>query len=1161
MAEPDDKAFLKKYGTYKPQTTSVPVATIRPVISFESAEESAARQADEQRKKSEETRQENTARLAQEAADRAARGEPLAIEEKKRSAFESLFSKYEGDARVQKYQKVLPIYDAMLTVASRPNPSKADDNILITQFSKIKDPTTGVLGGEFETSKDVQTLFDKYRTDLQGLYDPETGFVSPEARKQFIRATKDLVASDRTAYTSARSRYSQVAKTPLYGLNPAEVIGEDFANAYAPEVRSKYIALMGGEPEAGEKGVPGLQVAQGDRIATDRDIEIASLLQGAWQSGKSIDEINALTIQLGTEPLPPETIEALQTDPNRQIRFTPNRSGVREGAGPGMGSAAAAGAVRGFFGNVAEEALSVVSPEAAAKLQAAGEFAQEQYPITTMAGEVVGGALSPLSRVGPGGTILGEAVRGGIYGGIYGAGEPAPDAGILERALPAVVGLTTGAGTGALAQRFLGGGGNVTPAAGQAPVGGIMPEVPTGAVSTAAEESALSQRINDIQTQLRNGVGSPELEQEALALSRQLRDLQTPEYMRPGYVQPPREPLPMSEPTVASSTSEEAILSQRLRGIQDELQTGVGSPQLEQESLAIARRLRWLQTPDYMKVGAVEPPPIPSATPSAAGMTAPVAAAAPEQAAAELGTLINKASGTGGAAKNAQIKLAEQAQINPEAKAAAERLGIDVPADVFSDNPQVRAAIGLTRSLAGSEAEAGFRSAVTNAVDQADNIMREFDAQFVEGAIAPGVVSQRVKDSLTTTRKALNDQADEIYKRVDTLVPKQTIVQMDNLRDELAVIVSEVGEKGLTASEKGLMALVKSKEPIKYGRLAREKSQIGKALKRQESTYGSLDEATLKRLYAALSKDQLDNVGRVAGEEVRRELRGANLIYAKERALGDRIVNAFGADLEGGIANKMRSAITSGAKGEAGDFARLMKTVPDDLRKEVVATALASVARSGRGAEKGGFGFSEFADIYPKLRANPQVYKEIAQALGPKASDTLRDLYQVSKRITEARANVLTTGKANQALVESLNAEGLIARIMDSTMAKRAVGAAAGMGGPIVGAVMPDIMQAMTKGNPDAIRAAGKMFSSPEFQVLLNDVATKGDASERAINQVSMSKPFRSFIATVGIAGNKAKDYLMNVAKSAPTVSTSVLATETTGPETPMAAPTVAMPQ
>jgi hypothetical protein len=822
--------------------------------------------------------------------------------------------------------------------------------------------------------------------------------------------------------------------------------------------------------ETGPRGVPALQIAEGDRISTDRDIEIASLLQGAWQSGKTIEEVNALAIQLGTEPLPAATIDLLKSDTNRQIRWTPNRSGVREGAGPGMGSALAAGSIRGLTGNLAEEALALVDPAAAAKLQAAGEFAQQEYPLTTMAGEVIGGALSPLSRVGPGGTVLGEAVRGGVYGGLYGAGEAAPDAGILERALPAVVGLTTGAGTGALAQRFLGGGGG---AATPSPVGGV------------SEEVALGQRLGELQKAMREGVGSPELEAEALDVARKLRAVQQPSYMAPSGA-------------------------------------GMAAP-----------------------VEAVAPP---------------VAAAAPEEAAAELGTLINKASGTGGAAKNAQIKLAEQAQINPEAKAAAERLGIDVPADVFSDNPQVRAAVGLTRSLAGSEAEAGFKTAVTNAVDQADNIMREFDAQFVEGAIAPGVVSQRVKDSLTTTRKALNDQAGEIYKRVDTLVPKQTPVQMNNLRNELAVIASEVGEKGMTASEKGLMALVASKEPITYGRLAREKSQIGKAMKRQESTYGSLDEATLKRLYAALSRDQLDNVGRVAGEEVRRELRGANLIYAKERALGDRIVNAFGTDLEGGIANKMRSAITSGAKGEAGDFARLMKTVPDDLRKEVVATALASVARSTRGAEKGGFGFSEFADIYPKLRANPQVYKEIAQALGPKASDTLRDLYQVSKRITDARANVLTTGKANQALVESLNAEGIIARVMGSTAGKRAVGGAMGFV-PGAGLVMPEIMEAMSRGNPDAIRAAGKMFSSPEFQGLLNDVATKGDASDRAINQVSMSKPFRSFIATIGVAGSKAKDYLKTVVKSAPATSASVIATETTGPETPMAAPTVTMPQ
>jgi hypothetical protein len=407
--------------------------------------------------------------------------------------------------------------------------------------------------------------------------------------------------------------------------------------------------------------------------------------------------------------------------------------------------------------------------------------------------------------------------------------------------------------------------------------------------------------------------------------------------------------------------------------------------------------------------------------------------------------------------------------------------------------------------------------------------MRDFDAQFVEGAVAPGVVSQRVKDSLTKTRSDLNAEASAIYKRVDESVPKQTPVQMDNLFRELTAIAGEVGEGGMTAQEKKLLGMIQSGEApggdITYGRLIREKSLIGKALKREESPYGSLDEATLKRLYAALSNDQLDNVGRIGGPELRSELRGANLIYTKERALGERIVNAFGRDLEGGIAGKMRAAISGAAKGDPGEFTRLMKAVPSDLRKEVVATALTAASRSSRGAEKGGFGFSEFADLYPKLRANPAVYKQIVETLGPKASDTLRDLFEVSKRITEARANVLTTGKANQGLVESLNAEGIIARIMDSTIAKRAVGGAMGFV-PGAGLFTPEVMEAMSKGSPDALRAAGKMFSSPEFQSMLTEAATQPEVTERAINRAVSSQGFRNFAKTIGLELKQGRNWL-----------------------------------
>ena len=491
----------------------------------------------------------------------------------------------------------------------------------------------------------------------------------------------------------------------------------------------------------------------------------------------------------------------------------------------------------------------------------------------------------------------------------------------------------------------------------------------------------------------------------------------------------------------------------------------------------------------------------------AAPAVAPIFAEVTEES---VNNIVQKAAGTGFGSAGARNRLADLAQVNVAAKEAAQRLGIELPADVFSDNPQVRAAAGLTRSVAGGEAEAGWRNTVTQAVDKADDVMKQFDATFVEGAVAPGVVSQKIKDSLTSTRLSLNAQAGKVYDAVDEVVPKTSVVDLPKLKATLDAIKAEVTDEGMSAAERKLANMI-DRGNVTYGLLKREKGLIGKALNNMESPYSSMAEADLKRLYAALADDQLTNVGNIGGEELRQQLRGANLIYAKERALGKRIVNAFGQDIEGSIANKMRTAITGAAKGDAGDFNRLLKTVPEDLRKETIATALASVTRSARGAEKGGFGFSEFATIYPKLRANPPVYKIIVDTLGKDSSVVLRDLFEVSKRITDARANVLTTGKANQAFA---NAEGLIGKIMESSITQRAATAVTGFipGG---GLVAPDIIKFMSQGAEDRVKAAGKLFADEGFQKLAIEAATKGTTTAATVRKTAASPAFQKFADAV----------------------------------------------
>lgn len=1045
MAEPDDKAFLKKYGGYQPETRSVPVSTIRPIIGGESPEARAAREAKEGREVSEEIRQES-------AEARAGRQEAKGIEAEQRKGFLDLVTKYEGDDRVAKYQKVLPIYDAMLTVASRPNPSKADDNILITQFSKIKDPTTGVLGGEFETSKDVQTLFDKYKTDLQGLYDPETGFVSPEARKQFIRATKDLVASDRTAYNAARNRYRQLAQDPLFGLDPNAVIGEDFANTYVDKVRSKYISLMGGEPKAADKGIIDLKVAEGDRFATDRDIEVASILQGMWQSGKSIEELNAKSIELtGGAPLTESTINALTKDTNRQIRWTPARSGVREGSASqiGAGEAAAASAIRGYTSNLGEEILSIFSPETASKLQAAGEAGMEEYPIISALTEIPSSIVSPINKLTkfvPGGPVVRDIVEGTIYGG----GEGRLDASALERAKTAASGGVLQSAFGAAGRRFLPGG--ASPEGAGIPEGefvNVTGEVPAGMV--------------------------PEMPMGAA-------------------------PAPSAVPT--------------------------GAP------------------------AGMAPP--------TAGMAPPIAGEAVEDVAAQIGSeemisLAQKAVSRGPGASKARAQLAEMAKTNPEAKAAADRLGLELPVDVLSDNSQLKEVVGLTRAQIGSEAKQAWNETVQAASDRAHAAMDELDA-----VTDISQVSADVFNRLDNAQNSLGRQASDLRQEVTNAVDVRGRVDANGIKTWLQTRIDDLGggKEGiasLSPEEKRLWGIVSKGQPT-YALLNEQRDLIGQALEKGTGPWSNTNMKRLKDIYGSLADDQINFIEASAGKEIADKQRAANTLFKQMYEGREQMERIFTKNLSGSIAPLMQRAITQGTKGNVQTLKTLVNIIPEDMRGKVLTSALFKAAK----ATDDTFSFTNFANIYRDLRANGEVYKQIAKAVGPEGDKLLTDLYAVSRRLSDADKAISRTGASTQ--LNLLNSERLLSRILMATGGAAGAGLIGSMlGGPgaaIVGAGLaaaaPEIAQRVGKTNAQKLH---NLISSEPFRDLTVSAAT-GGALERNINRVAGSKQFRDYAKLVGIDMKDARNWLNSAISKGATIA----GTEAIG-EKPSEAPTVEMPQ
>ena len=522
-----------------------------------------------------------------------------------------------------------------------------------------------------------------------------------------------------------------------------------------------------------------------------------------------------------------------------------------------------------------------------------------------------------------------------------------------------------------------------------------------------------------------------------------------------------------------------------------------------------------------------------AAAPAAAGAAG--AAAAPAQQflePAELANMVRKASRGGIGSAEAKQQLVDLARVNPQAKADAEALGFELPIDVFADNPQLRAAAGLVRSQAGGAEEVAYNKTIADAALRADDLMRQFGTTFVEGKPAPAEVSDRVLASLTEQSKELAAQAKPLFDQFDAAVGKDTKITLPDLAAELESVTKTVLPSQLTKAEKGLLALVRKNDKgelveIPYNALMREKRAIfDQVEKRVGNKYKDVDQLQLERYYDILRKEQLSVAERLGDTEAASAIADANVLWAKKKELDNRVVEGFGTAADNSVAKLMKSAIRGAAEGDRKAFNQLsdiVSSVPPELRRETFATALASATRSGRkleGLDPGAFGFAEYAKIYQGLRGNPKVYKEIIDSLGPGADETLRRLYEVSKRVTDVRAKVIGTGRANQIYLDQLNAEGLIGNIANSALrggagkvATTALGAT--VGGPVGAAAAAGLINAAGL-RKSGVKAASDLFASEEFKRLLSEAAVR-PASDRNIRSLAVSPVFAKFANAVGL--------------------------------------------
>jgi len=175
-------------------------------------------------------------------------------------------------------------------------------------------------GGISETPI-LGSLLGQNRADLEGSIEILKGIIIQDQLARLAKINPAGVAGLANTPGEQERFVSAIAN-----LNPNQR-PEQFAIGLqrAEDYLNRQLKESGGEP-AGERAAPvaGLTAAlPGDRVVAEIDLKNARDLQQAWQSGKTIEELSAISMANVGSPLTPESIAALTADTNRQLQFQP----------------------------------------------------------------------------------------------------------------------------------------------------------------------------------------------------------------------------------------------------------------------------------------------------------------------------------------------------------------------------------------------------------------------------------------------------------------------------------------------------------------------------------------------------------------------------------------------------------------------------------------------------------------------------------------------------------------------------------------------------------------------------------------------------------------------------------------------------------------------
>lgn len=532
---------------------------------------------------------------------------------------------------------------------------------------------------------------------------------------------------------------------------------------------------------------------------------------------------------------------------------------------------------------------------------------------------------------------------------------------------------------------------------------------------------------------------------------------------------------------------------------------------------------------------------------------APVAAPAVEPVdAAGLTALAKQATESVTGKKAATLDLAEQTMPDAKTIAAAKRLGIEehLQPDHVTTSQAYRELAQAVKSIPGSQGRAAEMEGLEAVGKRASSLVDEYGGTHDLSAVDSGL-----KGRMQQTVDELSTKADKAYADLRAAIPARDEVDtpsilgfiknraedlggVKNLSPTEKMILGKLSPKTTTSIEEvpgnSLMPGAQSatKKTVQtttkptYALLDDVRRDLTAARVQRAGPFKDADTGLIKVLEANLKNDQraaVEPYGQLAQFDAARSL------VAVRKGIERDMASLFGKQLTDSMVPKLKAGVAALPKGDTSKFVRFIQAVPESMRQEVVASGLSSAFNVS--AKNQNPSFTNFVHFYEGLMRNKQAAAAVFSNLPPEARKQLSDLYRVSKGISNATRERITTGRINAIRDDFKPADNLGARIYDAAKHQVvAVGAGAVAGGatsavlgPAAGsAVGAAVASALSKGaKPKAIEAADRLLMSPEFQAAVKQA--QAGRPRQASKQFVGTKAFKAFAAAIKnprIAGN-----------------------------------------